>query len=115
MTVDHTRRVLDFRETIALLDWIDELVQLPTSEGGSNWTGGFDLLVSTTAYSGRVHPEWCRFVRRAAGTAAVYPYNVQIPGLGVGQYRRSDIFSVRVWLPVHPQMPDAIPGDRLRV
>lgn len=112
MTDDYTL-VLNYGETTALLDWIDELVQLPMSDGGSNWTGGFDLLVRTTAYTSRIDPEWCRFLRRAAGTAAMYPYRVQIPDHGVGQYRRSDILSARVWLPVHPDMPDIIPGERL--
>lgn len=107
--------VLDYGQTEALLDWIDELVQKPAGEGGSNWTGGFDLLVKTTPYSGRIDPEWCRFLRRAAGTASAYPYKVQIPSLGVGQYRRDDILAVRVWLPVHPQMPEVIPGWRLIV
>lgn len=108
-------KLLSYGETNVLLDWIDEKVQLPMSEGGSNWTGGFDLLVKTTSYNGRIDPEWCRFLRRAAGTASVYPYKVQIPSLGVGQYRRSDILAVRVWLPVHPEMPKEIPGERLLV
>jgi hypothetical protein len=110
MTSKHL--TLSTREADALLDWLEHRRDLPLNEGGGGWTGGFDLLVATTAYTGRADPEWCPFERLAMGTAAVYPYKVQIPGGGIGQFRRTEIQGVRVWLPVHDEFPPEIPGDR---
>lgn len=117
------RIILRDHEVDALFDWLEHRRDLPVNEGGGGWTGGFDLLVKTTAYTGRIDPLWCPFTRIAMGTAAVYPYKATIPGpatdplrvRGEGQWKRSEILAVRVWLPVHPDMPAEIPGERLEV
>lgn len=122
MTLPDDRLTLTDDQATVLLDWLEHRRDLPLNEGGGGWRGGFDVLVSTVNYSGRAEPEWCPFERLAMGTAAVYPYKVAIPGTQgfawqhggwTGQFKRSEIQAVRVWLPVHDDFPPEIPGERL--
>lgn len=66
----------------------------PVLDAKDSLARGDLLLVVTTPYSGRPDPEWCVFEYASPGSASVYPYKVRIPGLGIGQYRASEI---RAW------------------
>lgn len=64
----------------------------PWNDAPDSLIEGDLLLVDTTAYAGpSVGVQWCHFVRSSPGSASVYPYEVQIPGLGRGQYRASEV------------------------
>lgn len=112
--IDQDRRVITEPEQRALFDWLEHRRDLPVNQGGGGWTGGFDMLVSTRNYTGLIDPGWVPFERLAMGTAAVYPYKGRIPGAGQGQWKRSEILAVRVWLPIHPDFPEVIEGERQR-
>lgn len=114
MSIDENRRIITEAEQRKLFDWLEHRMELPLNEGGGGWTGGFDMLVSTRPYSGRVDPEWVPF-ERIACSGATYPYKGPIPERGQGQWRRSEILAVRVWLPIHPDFPEEIEGERLRL
>jgi hypothetical protein len=112
--IDLDRRIVTELEQRVLFDWLEARRDLPVNEGGGGWTGGFDMLVSTREYTGRVDPVWVPFERLAMGTAAVYPYKGRIPDAGQGQWKRAEILAVRVWLPIHPDFPEVIEGERQR-
>lgn len=62
----------------------------PVMDARDSLVAGDLLLVDTTAYGVDGH-KWCRFVRTAPGSASVYPYKVQIPERGIGQYAAREI------------------------
>ena len=67
---------------------------------------GDELLVDVSPYVHAIHPvfEWCRFAYLAPGTAAVYPYKVEIvcagEKFGRGQYKDEEVLRWRrpLWL-----------------
>lgn len=65
---------------------------------------GDELLVDVSAYKSMPAGdtlEWCRVQNLAAGSAAVYPYKVEIPERGVGQFRASEVLAWRRPVSVH--------------
>lgn len=65
-----------------------------------NLARGDELLVDTSAY-GVTGTHWCECVGIAPGSASVYPYKVQVPRRGVGQYRASEVLGWRRPLLLH--------------
>jgi hypothetical protein len=111
------RLLLTQEATDALFNWLEWRLVKPTIIGGGGWTGGFDVLVDTANYTGDHEPRWCAFERITHG---VYPYKANIPKRGdlfsvhqhIGQWKRSEIIAVRMWLPIHDDFPPEIPGPR---
>jgi hypothetical protein len=66
----------------------------------TNCPRGDEFLVDTSAY-GLPGLHWCEVVGVATGSASVYPYKVDIPNRGVGQYRASEVQGWRRPLVVH--------------
>jgi hypothetical protein len=54
-----------------------------------------ELLVVTEAYDGDPRPKWCKVVGLAPGSASVYPYKVQVPERGVGQFAAHEVLGWR--------------------
>lgn len=66
----------------------------------ANMSCGDEVLVDTSAY-GVPGEHWCEVVGLAPGSASVYPYKVDVPGRGHGQYRAREILAWRRPLRTH--------------
>lgn len=51
---------------------------------------GDRILVDTSQYA-LEGPHWCDIVELITATASTFPIKVQVPGKGIGQYRREEI------------------------
>jgi hypothetical protein len=65
-----------------------------------NLSYGDELLVDTSAY-GVPGEHWCEVVGLALGDAAVYPYKVEVPERGTGQYRAREVLGWRRPVKLH--------------
>ena len=72
----------------------------------ANLSYGDELLVDTSAY-GVPGEHWCEVTGLAPGSASVYPYKVQVPGRGQGQYRASEVLGWRRPLVLHRLLREA--------
>lgn len=71
-----------------------------------NLSYGDELLVDTSAY-GVPGEHWCEAIGLAPGDAAVYPYKVQVPERGEGQYSAPEILGWRRPLRLHHLIREA--------
>lgn len=54
--------------------------------------GGLEAFVDCGPYLGGDHDvRWCKFLRLAPGSAAVFPVKVQVPNRGEGQYKFEEV------------------------
>lgn len=53
------------------------------------------LLVDIAPYVHGAGLTWCPYLRKAPGSASVYPYKVQVPDRGEGQFRASEVYGWR--------------------
>lgn len=65
---------------------------------------GDELLVDVGDYYEGGGLQWCSFLFSSPGGAAVYPYKVQIPERGVGQYRASEVLGWRRPVALHQEL-----------
>lgn len=65
----------------------------PAKDAADSLVRGDLLLVDISNYAMTDKPEWCSFLYSVPGSASVYPYKVQIPGKGVGQYRAREVLA----------------------
>lgn len=71
-----------------------------------NLSYGDELLVDTSAY-GVPGEHWCEVVGLAPGDAAVYPYKVDVPERGTGQYSAREVLGWRRPLRLHQLIREA--------
>lgn len=62
---------------------------------------GDELLVDVNAYTGARVPLWCSVTALSPGSASTFPYKVQVPQHGVGQFKAGEVLGWRRPLEFH--------------